>query len=70
MRKILPPFNVPLTVYGDCFQGEWHCIGYAVPYKKGSRKSQLKKVYRWLDENGNIIDGVDGWRSRDKPEES
>lgn len=59
-----PPFNKPLKVSGSDSFGEWSMTAFAVPYNKGSWPNQLRKVYRWLDADGNIVDDVERWSEK------
>lgn len=58
-----PPFNVECYVYGtDCW-GDWRMKAKAVPYKPGSTKAQLRRVYRWLDSDNNPVNYVERWEA-------
>jgi len=57
-----PPNNLEVHVRGTYYGGDWFDIAYRLNYKKGSTKSQMRRVWRWM-QNGNYLNdqAVDSW---------
>jgi hypothetical protein len=59
--KQSPPFNTTLKISGTNAWGYWSMLAQAVEYKKGSTKKQLRKKYRWIDDEENVVHYVESW---------
>jgi len=50
-----PPEGVLVECRGDWVGGDFTYLGKRKDYKKGSTKAQLKRVWRWVDENNEVV---------------
>lgn len=57
-----PPQEVNVHIRGTYYGGDWFDIAYRKDYKKGSSKSQLRRVWRWM-KDGNVLNdqNVEAW---------